>query len=248
MPCGHQLPFAAPLASNLRAPAPTTARPFSPPSLRRRLQLLHEIATQATPVRGRMRPVQVPQEAPAELVGLINLCMRSGGPLSAPAGRGALAADASGWVPPSGGCALTLAVGQPPLAQPPAASCLLVPIINRSACADPKERPTAAQVVSQLKLIRRRMLRDPDTARLLRGPSSGNGSGGGSMAGTLGSAPSGGSKPDSGRQASGGAGTDAGSLGQGDSLPLSKEGSAGSASLPLRKGSSLPLIKGGVSS
>ncbi len=93
------------------------------------LQLLHEIATQATPVRGRMRPIrvrwrpvcwlttvlssccplfvchipayitllrsiqalahrvslmhnrslpQVPEEAPAEVVGLINLCMRSG--------------------------------------------------------------------------------------------------------------------------------------------------------------------------
>ncbi|PRW60272.1 serine threonine- kinase [Chlorella sorokiniana] len=187
--------------------------------------LLHEIATQATPVRGRMRPIRVPEEAPAEVVGLINLCMRS----------------------------------------------------------EAKERPTAPQIVSQLKLIRRRMLRAPDTARLMHAADSG------SVEGTLGSASSGGGgagcKPGSKQQASGGSGggtkdsaaaaataeagqleqngslevssSKEGALEQADSLALSKEASGSlplsketSGSLPISKGaaSTLPLIKGGDSS
>ena len=154
---------------------------------------------------------------------------------------------------------------------------LLVSLLILLILADPKERPTAPQVVSQLKLIRRRMLRAADTAKRMQAADSG------SVAGTLGSASSGskpdggGGKPAGGRQASGGGGsggvdgtataaapTEAGqlaqddslelgkgsSLEQADSLALSKEASGGSGSLPLSKdaSSTLPLIKSDPSS
>ena len=133
---------------------------------------------------------------------------------------------------------------------------------------EPKERPTAPQVVSQLKLIRRRMLRAPDTARLMHAADSG------SVAGTLGSASGGGGgangKPAGGdKQASCGSGSKEdsaaakpaeadqlgqdGSLEQADSLALSKEGTLEQAdSLALSKGASggsgsLPLSQGASS-
>lgn len=135
---------------------------------------------------------------------------------------------------------------------------------------EPKERPTAPQVVSQLKLIRRRMLRAPDTARLMHAADSG------SVAGTLGSASSGGggggganAKPAGDKQVSGGSGSKEdsaavkaaeadqlaqdGSLEQADSLALSKEGALEQAdSLALSKAASggsgsLPLSQGASS-
>ncbi len=123
---------------------------------------------------------------------------------------------------------------------------------------EPKERPTAPQIVSQLKLIRRRMLRAPDTARLMHAADSG------SVAGTLGSASSGGGggggggKPAGGeKQVTGGSGSKEdsaaakaalrqvdqlvqdGSLEQADSLALSKEGT-------LEQADSLALSKEGT--